>query len=74
MREHYERLDGRTWHELIGIAVQLEAELKEAKTDSERLDTVLSWHGVNWFFAWFQDAENTTPPTRDDIDKIRERH
>ena len=50
----------------------LEQMYLNALEDSKRLDTVLSWHGVNWFLAWFQDAENTTPPTRDDIDKLEE--
>jgi hypothetical protein len=46
MSEKYGRLDGRTWHELIGIVVQLEAELVEAEKDSKRLNRL---EKAEWF-------------------------
>ena len=58
--------------EMLSKVDELEAALAEAKLDSQRLDTMLSWRGIDWLFAWFQDAENTNPPTRDDIDKLEE--
>ena len=53
-------------------AYTIQQYVEELEADKKRLDTMLSWHGVNWLFSWFEDAENTNPPTRDDIDSLEE--
>jgi hypothetical protein len=56
--------------DITDYITHIEAELAKAQKDVARLDYVLSWAGQNFLDAWV-GADNTVPPTREDVDRAR---